>query len=308
MSRLDSPFRLDATAAYREWRARKLGDYPASLAELTVPVADLTQVTDVERALITAACRRANMAVFTAAGGTATKPDIRAFGRQLGLRRLDANLYADEDGITALQVSDQARKREYIPYTNRRLNWHTDGYYNTGDQAIRAFVMFCVNDAASGGENQLLDHEVAYILLRDEDPRYIEALTHPEAMSIPANLEQGVEIRPAETGPVFSVNAHTGDLEMRYSARTRNIAWRADPITTAAVEFLQRLWEVGSPYVYHHRLMPGQGLICNNVLHSRTAFRDDPASGRQRLMYRARYYDRVAGTNFSEVRAAAPIG
>lgn len=308
MSRLDSPFRLDATTAYREWRARKLADYPASLAELTVPVADLTRVTDAERASITAACRRANMAVFTAASGTAVKSDIRAFGRQFGLSWLDANLYADDDGITVLQVSDQARKREYIPYTNRRLNWHTDGYYNTGDQAIRAFLMFCVNDADSGGENQLLDHEVAYILLRDQDPRYIEALTHPEALSIPANIEQGVEIRPAETGPVFSVNAHTGDLEMRYSARTRNIAWRTDPLTTAAVEFLQQLWEIGSPYVYHHRLMPGQGLICNNVLHSRTAFRDAPASGQQRLMYRARYYDRIAGTNFSEVHAAAPIG
>ncbi|MFA7388031.1 MAG: TauD/TfdA family dioxygenase [Thiohalobacteraceae bacterium] len=308
MSRLDSPFRLDATTAYREWRARKLADYPASLAELTVPVADLTRVTDAERASITAACRRANMAVSIAASGTAVKSDIRAFGRQFGLSRLDANLYADDDGITVLQVSDQARKREYIPYTNRRLNWHTDGYYNTGDQAIRAFLMFCVNDADSGGENQLLDHEVAYILLRDQDPRYIEALTHPEALSIPANIEQGVEIRPAETGPVFSVNAHTGDLEMRYSARTRSIAWRTDPLTTAAVEFLQQLWEIGSPYVYHHRLMPGQGLICNNVLHSRTAFRDDPASGQQRLMYRARYYDRIAGTNFSEVHAAAPIG
>jgi hypothetical protein len=33
------------------------------------------------------------------------------------------------------------------------------------------------------------------------------------------------------------------------------------------------------------------GVICNNVLHARSAFRDDPA--RPRLLYRARYYDRV---------------
>jgi hypothetical protein len=33
------------------------------------------------------------------------------------------------------------------------------------------------------------------------------------------------------------------------------------------------------------------GVICNNVLHARTAFRDDPS--RPRLLYRARYYDRI---------------
>jgi len=32
--------------------------------------------------------------------------------------------------------------------------------------------------------------------------------------------------------------------------------------------------------------------VCNNVLHARTAFRDAP--GDRRLLYRARYYDRVA--------------
>jgi hypothetical protein len=38
------------------------------------------------------------------------------------------------------------------------------------------------------------------------------------------------------------------------------------------------------------------GLISNNILHDRTGFQDD--SDRKRLLYRARYYDRVAGTGF----------
>jgi hypothetical protein len=33
------------------------------------------------------------------------------------------------------------------------------------------------------------------------------------------------------------------------------------------------------------------GLVCNNVLHDREAFADDPAS--PRLLYRARFLDRV---------------
>lgn len=301
----ENPFRLDNLRAYETWRARKLAEYPRTAQELNVVVADLAHPSLEERSAIVSICRRANMAIFRAAPGAGDKgvgdkSAICAFGRAFGLDRLDANLYADDDGITALQVSDVERKRDFIPYTNQRLNWHTDGYYNSPDRRIRGLVMFCARDAAEGGENQLLDHEIAYILLRDAEPRFIEALMHPQAMTIPANIEQGVEIRPAESGPVFAIEADTGNLHMRYSARTRNIEWRDDPMTLAAVEFLQGLWDAGCEYVYHYRLMPGEGIICNNVLHNRTAFRDDPASGKKRLMYRARYFDRIADTNLSD--------
>ncbi len=42
------------------------------------------------------------------------------------------------------------------------------------------------------------------------------------------------------------------------------------------------------------RLGSGQGIIGNNVLHDRTAFRDGETG--QRLVYRARFLDRIAGT------------
>lgn len=294
-----SHYSLDNKRAYTNWRAEKLAQYPASVSDLVVSVADPLCVSPDERSNLSTAVKRANMAVFTTQNAGMDKANLRIFGEQFGLRRLDANLYSDEDSITSLQVTDRERKREYIPYTNQRLNWHTDGYYNSPAHWIRGFLLFCVQDATQGGENQLLDHEIAYILLRDEDPRFIEALMHPVAMTIPANIEQGVEIRPAESGPVFSVAPDSGALHMRYSARMRNIHWRDDPLTLAAVAFLQNLWDEGSAYVYHHRLMPGEGLICNNVLHNRTAFQDDPAQGKCRLMYRARYFDRINAAQLS---------
>lgn len=297
----DNPYRLSAERAYREWRARKLAAHPDRLTDLAVAVSDLEAPDAEARAAVVAACRRANMALVSTAPGNVEKSALRAFGRHFGLHALDANLHADDDGISALQVSATEGKRDYIPYTNRALNWHTDGYYNAPGEWIRAFQIFCASDAAEGGENQLLDHEIAYILLRDADPRFIEALMHPQAMTIPANIDRGVEIRPEETGPVFSVDSARGNLHMRYSARTRNIRWRDDPATRDAVAFLTDLWENGSDYVYHYRLMPGQGIICNNVLHSRSGFRDDPASGHTRLMYRARYYDRIAGTDLADI-------
>jgi len=148
-----------------------------------------------------------------------------------------------------------------------------------------------VSPAASGGENALLDHELAYIHLRDTDPDYIRALMAPDAMTIPANIENGVELRAERTGPVFSLLAD-GNLHMRYTARTRSIEWRDDPVTRAAVAALAGYLQT-SPRVLRATLQPGQGLISNNVLHDRSGFDEDDEH--KRLLYRLRYYQRIAG-------------
>jgi len=110
-------------------------------------------------------------------------------------------------------------------------------------------------------------------------------------MTIPANEEDPAAQRAAQTGPVFSDEA--GALHMRYTARTRSIEWRADEATHAAVQFLKEILDSGSRYVFTLRLAGGQGIVCNNVLHDRSTFTDDPAPGRNRLVYRARYTERV---------------
>ena len=288
-----SPFEPGDEAAYGAWRERKLADFPASIGELRVPVADGLRLQPAEKAAIGEALRRANLAVYRLADpSSGDKVLVRQLGRQFGLERLDDNLCADEDAITSLQVVGRRREGEYIPYTDRRLNWHTDGYYNSPDRQIRAIVMHCVRPAAEGGENALLDHEIAYILLRDEDPALVEALMQPDAMTIPPNVQDGRVLRPAQGGPVFSVDAH-GHLHMRYSARARNIEWKDDARVRRAAERLLGLFEDASPYIFRHRLEAGEGIISNNVLHCRTAFSDDPAAGRGRLLYRARYFDRA---------------
>jgi hypothetical protein len=137
-----------------------------------------------------------------------------------------------------------------------------------------------------------MDHEMLYLLLRDENPLYIKALMQTDVMTIPANIENGVEIRPEQTGPVFSIDELTGHLHMRYTARTRSIEWKQDPVTLAAVEAMEEILASDSPYIFRHRLSAGQGLICNNILHTRTAF-EDVEGCEGRLVFRARYYDRL---------------
>ena len=224
---------------------------------------------------------------------------VRQLGLKMGLDRLDGNLCADDDSITSLQVMDTGRHTGYIPYTNRRLSWHTDGYYNLPENNIRGILMHCARDAEEGGENLMLDPEIAYIQLRDENPLYIEALMRDDVMTIPPNIENGEEIRGEQTGPVFSVEPETGNLHMRFSARTRNIIWHDDEITNAAVTCLNGLLTPNNPYVFRYRLKPGEGIICNNVLHCRTGFTDSEQQDKKRLLYRARYYDRVIHTDFN---------
>jgi len=291
------PFNLADTQSYRRWRDAKLAAFPNSIDELVVEIADPTRLTGGEGERILGNCRRANLSlIILARPARRTASALALLGEQIGLHRLDRNLCAAQDGISAIRVTEQARPNEYIPYSSQPLSWHTDGYYNAPQWQIRAWSLLCVQSATQGGENALLDHEMAYILLRDQDPELIRALMAPDVMTIPANVEAGREVRGVRAGPVFSVTPGDGRLHMRYSARRRNIVWKADTATQAAVKCLSGLFSGSSPYIFRHRLEPGQVLVSNNVLHNRSGFSDSSEPTRRRLLYRARYLDRIAGT------------
>jgi alpha-ketoglutarate-dependent taurine dioxygenase len=294
---MPGPFDLDDERAYRGWREEKLRDRPERLHDHLIDIKDPRELEPSERAAILELCSRANMAIYRSPAANIEDKDIpRLLGLQLGLERLDGNFLADDDGISSI-TPGAGTHGEFIPYTDRAIGWHTDGYYNPAPRRIRAMALHCVRDAIEGGESALLDHEIAYILLRDEDPALVRALSAPDALTIPPRLEDGAVARPAETGPVFSVDQPAGALHMRYTARGVNIAWKDDAATRAARTALERIL-ADSPYVLRLRLAPGMGIVCNNVLHARSAFRDGPQQ--RRLLYRARYYDRVAARHHAE--------
>ena len=303
-----SPFSLlpQAEAAYEQWRAWKLSVYPKKAEELVVSVNNPFDLSEKEKSEMAQRFIHANMAIYSINNRSdfADKKIVEMLGHQFGLIRLDNNLGADSDSITSLQVIEGGRKQGYIPYSNLKLSWHTDGYYNLPEEQIRSIILHCVSTAAEGGENALLDHEMMYIHLRDQDPAYISALMKTDVLTIPPNIENGVEIRGSQSGPVFSIDEKSGALHMRYSARKRNIIWADDEITTKAVNAIDDFLASDSPWILRHRLEPGQGLICNNVLHNRTSFENDEENGVERLIYRGRYYDRLADTSFSDTAKA----
>ena len=287
----NDPFDLDNDLAYQGWRTRKLDGYPQQATDLVVPVADPRFLTRTEHEAIIALCYKANMCIYASGTGDNTDKGIpMTLAAQFGLRNLDRNIGADDDGITSLQVMKDRLHNRYIPYSNRPIHWHTDGYYNPPDRQIRSLLLHCVRPARQGGENALMDHEIAYIRLRDENPAYIEALMAPDVMTLPANIVDGVESRPARSGPVFSVT-EAGRLHMRYTARTHSIEWKQDAGTRAAVTALENLLASDDPFIYRLTLQAGWGLISNNVLHDRSGFNDEEEG--PRLLYRMRYAESI---------------
>ncbi|MBF0334237.1 MAG: TauD/TfdA family dioxygenase [Alphaproteobacteria bacterium] len=275
---------------FAAWRDRKLAAWAEVSRDPIVEVGDIKAPTAAEEGELRRRCRLANLAVYSCRKPVG-KGDLLAFAARFGLKDLDANALADDDGVTPLAVAADGARSRYIPYTDRPIAWHTDGYYNESVDQVRGLVLHCARPAARGGANTVMDHEIAWLLLRDENPAHVEALARPDAMTIPPNDDEGLT-RGARGGPVFSFPG--GALHMRYTARKRNVAWSDDPGVRAAVACLERLLAADGPHQIRHRLEAGQGLLCNNVLHDRQPFEDE--AGAPRLLWRARFRDRIEST------------
>ncbi|MFA6121643.1 MAG: TauD/TfdA family dioxygenase [Sideroxydans sp.] len=285
-----APFALEDTDAYLRWRDHKLAHAIVKADDLIVEIVDPLHLTQTERAKLASCCKRSNMVVY-ASPVDMDEPMLREFGAQFGLVDLDANWLADKHGISRITVSNPDNQRQtYIPYTDRAIKWHTDGYYNPPERQIRGMVLHCAQNAGIGGENRVMDHEIAYLMLRDANPEFIRALSAPDVMTIPARIDEFDGVREAQTGPVFSVDA-TGNLHMRYTARTRSIEWKQNDLTLAAVAKLEQILDSNSEHIQQLKMESGMGLLCNNVLHDRSAFTDDPNN--PRLLFRARYLNRI---------------
>jgi len=296
---IHNPFNLEDNNTYESWRDDKLNDYPTELGDLVVEINDPRTLSNTEYHALMQVCRKTNMVVYASKTGSDPDPKIPlSIGRRFVGKNIDANWLADESGLSSLTVAKSGIRTQYIPYTNRAINWHTDGYYNSRQQQIYALLLHVVQRAAHGGENALMDPEIVYILLREKNPDYIRALMEPTVMTIPARIEEGKIARAEESGPVFSVDTN-GDLHMCYTIRVNNVIWSDDIRIQKALQYLEKILNHDSPYVFRGLLEPGMGLISNNVLHDRAAFTDD--ENRKRHYYRARYFNRVKGSSISDI-------
>ena len=291
MAARNNPFELDNESAYRAWRERKLDQQPLPQV---VAIESPESVSAAEAAALARSCQARNFVLFRyLTPPPDPQPALQALAARFGLRDIDANLCSEDSGLTEITVKETGTDNRYIPYTDKPIGWHTDGYYNPMSQQIHGMLLYCQQPAMQGGVNGLLDHEIAYIRLRDQNPDWIRALTHPEAFTIPANFEGGKEIRPATVGPVFTFPDNGARLHMRYSARQRNVQWKDDPVVLAAASALRDILDQ-DPFALELKLQAGEGILSNNILHRRSGFTDSPDPALKRIYFRARYHDPVA--------------
>ncbi len=279
-------FDLDANDDYLRWRDEKLAAYPRGIGELVVELGDMSVLTPAEKAAIMERVERANLCVVTAGAAPLEMDSLLALGRQLGVSHTDKSArHAQSDELTDSGILNRA-----IPFSTRHVNWHTDATYYGSHRTIEALFLLCKRPALQGGSNKVLDNEMLYIHLRDRDPDALRVLMREDCFNYrdPASGE----IHPERGGKVFWTNAD-GHLCHRFSFRKTDMAWSADTDVAAARAVLEASIAAEAAHVIEGRLESGMGLVSNNVLHTREKLVDSDDPAQKRLLFRARFYDRV---------------
>ena len=242
---------------------------------------DINNVKTSEIAKIKETIYKYNSCIYSSKIALKSNTNLLKFVELVGMRTYDCNNIDSNEisTITPLQNS----KINYIPYTDKPLNWHTDGYYDK--KSIFSWLLHCVNPATQGGENYLLDHELVLreYLLRNDD---INNLMAEDALTIP---ESKYTSRSEISTYIFSFKNKYKRLHMRFSMRKDNIGTSAK--ANSAVIKLREIIEGNcAKYSLTYKLQKNEGIITNNILHGRKAFKDDKV---KRKLLRIRSYERL---------------
>ena len=286
---MKSPFILENQTEYISWRDNKLSLYPKDIESLSISFdfenIDINKITQLKKIV-----ENYNFAIYDFSAQISDKK-LQEFCVQLNLMSSVSNLLADENGISSItDNSSLVQKKlniEYIPYTNKPLNWHTDGYYRPLDSTVKSFLLHCNEPAQKGGENLLLDHEILYIFLRDHNPDFIDVLMQENIMEIPKNKNS--KNSSSSIGPVFYIDTENF-LNMRFTSRQQNIIWKKDDMIKKIKDYISSFILDDDKYIFKLLLKKNQGYLANNILHKREGYLDGE---NKRLLKRLRFSERI---------------
>lgn len=276
---------------YKRWRDGKLANASTKIEACLIEISNPFKLSCSEKDRIKILCQHNNFTLFNIEQQNNYPQAIIAINKQLGLTDYDPHLYAQDQGLAHITQSVKKDQAEFIPYTEKAIGWHTDGYYNTMAQRIRAFSLFCVTPANRGGENQWIDQQMVYLQLRESNPDVAKALTHIHAMSIPEHIVNGVVRRKTSIGAIFFIDESSSQLYMRYTQRKKNIKFLDSQEVKQAVTVLDAHLSTTTEHHFRHTMTANQGLLCNNILHKRSGFINNPLN--PRLLLRGRYFNRL---------------
>jgi hypothetical protein len=277
---------------YETWRDEKLANYHSNPASLFVEVNNPLQLSSAEKKVITDNCRSNNLSFIKIKPNVEIRGPIHSINAQLGLVDFDQHLCVEDDGLVVIEDTNAPKKGGYVPYSNKALNWHTDGYYNPMDALVGAFSLYCIQPATKGGENRWIDPEMLYIHFRELNPDIVSALSQLTTLTIPTRREDNQIVREASIGPVFFIDKVSQKPKMRFTQRKRNISWLGSIEITDALCALNDFLTSDSEIHHQYKLAAGEGLVCNNVLHNRSSFID--SNQQRRKLLRGRYRNSVS--------------
>ena len=275
----------NTTEDYKRWKDNKLETFTKNLDELTVQITSPNAISKPEKSMVISLLDNHNIVFFHIDRVKQTnKSTIKNFASQIGLSNYELDSQSDEDGLTEIKdIKITEKLSEYVPYTTKELNWHTDGYYTDQKNSVLSWLLFCKTSAESGGINKYLDHEIAYILFNNKSKR-LEDLMLNDTCCIPEN---SITNRKEVFNPVFMFKNKR--LHMKFSMRKKNIIWNKNSLQ--AIDVLKSIIKDSSEYHITKKLDTGMGVITNNVIHMRTAFTN--SRNKNRLLYRLRSKKRV---------------
>ena len=269
------------SAEFLRWAEEKENNIPQNTDGISVNIHDINNVKISEITKIKEIIYKYNSCIYSSKVALKNNTNLLKFAESVGMRTYDCNNIESNEISTITPL--QNNKINYIPYTDKSLNWHTDGYYDK--KSIFSWLLHCVNPAAQGGENYLLDHELAlreYVLRNDD----INNLMAEDALTIPESKDTS---RSEISTYIFSFKNQYKKLHMRFSMRKDNIG--TSPKAGDAVTKLKQTIENDcAKYSLTYKLQKNEGIITNNILHGRKAFKDDKV---KRKLLRIRSYERL---------------
>ena len=269
------------SAEFLRWAEEKEKNIPQNSDGILVNIHDINNVKTSEITKIKETIYKYNSCIYSSKIALKSNTNLLKFVELVGMKTYDCNNIESNEisTITPLQNS----KINYIPYTDKLLNWHTDGYYDK--KSIFSWLLHCVNPATEGGENYLLDHELVLreYLLRNDD---INNLMAEDALTIPASKDTS---RPEISTYIFSFQNKYRRLHMRFSMRKDNIGTSAKA-NSAVIKLREIIEDDCAKYSLTYKLQKNEGIITNNILHGRKAFKDDKV---KRKLLRIRSYERL---------------
>ena len=155
------------SAEFLRWAEEKEGNIPHNIDGIIVNIHDINNVKISEIAKIKETINKCKSCIYSSKTALKSNTNLLKFVESVGMRTYDRNNIESNEISTITPLEN--KKINYIPYTDKPLNWHTDGYYDK--KSIFSWLLHCVHPATHGGENYLLDHELAlreYVLRHDD--------------------------------------------------------------------------------------------------------------------------------------------